>query len=50
MAFFVLDMDHFKEVNDVYGHVMGDNVLKMLGGFLKEQVPGTGCDRAYRRG
>lgn len=26
-----------KEVNDVYGHVMGDNVLKMLGGFLKEQ-------------
>lgn len=37
-GFLIMDMDHFKEVNDVYGHALGDKVLEMFGNFLKAQL------------
>ena len=45
MAVLMLDIDHFKKVNDTYGHGVGDQVLKSVGKLLRDScrvydVPG----------
>ena len=41
LTFAMLDIDHFKKVNDSYGHPMGDRVIKSLALFLKQRLRKT---------
>jgi diguanylate cyclase (GGDEF)-like protein len=38
MAFAMIDLDNFKQVNDRYGHMTGDRVLKNLARILKQRL------------
>ncbi|MEG1994392.1 MAG: diguanylate cyclase, partial [Oscillospiraceae bacterium] len=37
-AMIIVDIDYFKNVNDTYGHKVGDEILKNIAGILKNQA------------
>ncbi|MCC8493884.1 GGDEF domain-containing protein [Xanthomonas hortorum pv. gardneri] len=43
----LLDVDHFKTVNDVHGHDQGDVVLRELSALLRAHVAGAGTIARY---
>jgi diguanylate cyclase (GGDEF)-like protein len=44
----VIDIDHFKQINDTYGHAVGDRVLKELVALISEKS--RRLDRLFRMG
>jgi len=38
ISFLMMDVDHFKQYNDIYGHQMGDNVLINIAKTLKKSL------------
>lgn len=47
-SFIFIDIDHFKEINDGYGHVEGDKMLQRLAQHIAGQL--RGCDHFARLG
>lgn len=48
LSMLMLDIDHFKTVNDQYGHLMGDRVIQCVAQSLKSEL--RGVDLIFRYG
>lgn len=48
LSLLLLDLDHFKQINDTLGHAAGDEILGLVSERLESQI--RSCDRGFRYG
>jgi diguanylate cyclase (GGDEF)-like protein len=47
LALLMIDLDHFKRVNDTYGHLVGDDVLRDVAQLLSDTIRGSDIVARY---
>ena len=47
LALLMIDLDHFKRVNDTYGHLVGDDVLRDVATLLSDRIRGSDMVARY---
>ena len=47
LSIVMIDVDHFKKINDTYGHLAGDYVLRELAGQIKTRIRREECFARY---
>jgi diguanylate cyclase len=50
LSLLLFDIDHFKSFNDSYGHLTGDQVLRLVGLSLKQTIKGQDITARYGEG
>ena len=43
----MIDIDHFKRVNDTFGHLVGDKVIRFVADSLRQSIKGQDCAARY---
>lgn len=47
LTLLLIDIDHFKKINDTYGHVTGDQVLRLISSVLLNNIKGQDMGARY---